>query len=306
MSAAQLKAIALGVLVLLVLWGASELLRHGSDPTAGTLGLPKLTPGDVDTITITHGADTIVLAKASPSAWTVNRFPASSANVAELFHALRDSVKPELAAESPTSFARMGVDSSGGRLVRVTGGGRTLARLLVGGSGPGYDASYVRVPGDARVFLWRNDLPSLVGRPADDWREHRIGGVTPDSVAAVEVRLAVARYTLRKHDRSWSFSTGAAADTAAVARFLERFRNVSAAGFATARQADSVRWARARRGVSLWAAGDRLLLKLEFDSTAAGYWTRTPGGATVYRLDSWQAEQLTPNADTFKPGRAAR
>jgi hypothetical protein len=194
----------------------------------------------------------------------------------------------------------MGVDSGGGRLVRVIGGGKTLARVLVGRSGPGYDASYVRIPGDTRTFLWRSRLPSLVERPVDDWREHRIGGVAPDSVAAVDVQQAGTRYALRKQGGKWLLSTGAAVDSVAVARFLERFRNVSAAGFATERQADSLRWSRVRRGVSLRASGDRPLLTLQFDSTAAGYWARTPAGTTVYRLDTWQVEQLTPTADSFK------
>jgi hypothetical protein len=39
-------------------------------------------------------------------------------------------------------------------------------------------------------------------------------------------------------------------------------------------------------------------LALAFDSSAAGFWVRH--GATVYRLDAWQVNQLTPTPDTFK------
>ena len=153
MSAAQLRAIALGFVVLLVLWGAGERLSRGPDTTTGSLRLPALAASDVDSVVITHGADTVLLVKQAATAWTVNRFPASLSSLGDLFQALRDSVTPELAAESPSSFARMGVDSTGGRLLRLAGGGKTLASLIVGGHGSEFGAFYVRLPGDAHVYL---------------------------------------------------------------------------------------------------------------------------------------------------------
>jgi len=123
MSTKQLLAIAFGVALLLLLWGGSEWWSRRPGPTAPTLHLPALSASAVDTIAITHGADTVLLVKQTAGAWTVNRHPAARTVVDDLFSALRDSVRPELAAESPSSFARMGVDSIGGRLVRVVGGG---------------------------------------------------------------------------------------------------------------------------------------------------------------------------------------
>jgi hypothetical protein len=238
--------------------------------------------------------------KQSSGAWTVNRYPASQAGINDLFHAVRDSVSAELVAESPSSFARMGVDSGRARLVRLVAGGKTLAQVLVGEPSPGYDAAYVRFPGDARVYRWPGRLPTLVGRPVDDWRDRQIGAVVPESIAVVEIQRAGRRTTLRKRGTRWLLSSGAPADTAAVTRFLEHFRTVSAAGFATERQADSLRFARPRARVSVRGTGDRLLLALTFDSTASGYWVRRPEGATVYRLDFWQVDQLTPAEDALK------
>ena len=300
MSPKQLQAIAIGVAVLLILWGGSELWSRRTKATTATLRLPALPANEVDTVAITHGADTVLLVKQSPGVWTVNRHPASKTGVHDLFTALRDSVRPELAAESPSSFARMGVDSTGGRLVRVVGGGKTLAQLLVGGPGAGHDGSYVRLPGDVRVYLWPGRLPALVGRPADDWRERQIGAVAPESIAVVEIERAGKKTTLHRRGATWELSAGEHADSAAVARFLEHFRNVSAAGFATERQADSLRFARPARRVSVQGTGARALLALAFDSTAGGYWARTPEGGSVYRLEFWEVDQLTPTRDALK------
>ena len=300
MSAKQLQAIAIGVAVLLILWGASELWPRRKDTTTANLRLPVLSASEVDSVAITHGVDTVLLVKQAPGAWTVNRHPASQTSVDDLFQALRDSVRPELVAESPSSFVRMGVDSGHARLVRLVGGGKTLVRVLVGEPGPGSGASYVRLPGDAHVYQWPGRLPALIGRPADDWRDRQIGAVVPESIAVVEIQRAGKRTMLRKQGASWMLSTGARADSAAVARFLEHFRNVSAAGFATERQADSLKFARPKRRLSLRGTGAREILTLTFDSTASGYWVRMPGGGSVYRLDFWQVDQLTPAEDAFK------
>ena len=60
-------------------------------------------------------------------------------------------------------------------------------------------------------------------------------------------------------------------------------------------------FARPGRRVSVRGAGDRPLLALTFDSTASGYWVRKAEGGTVYRLDFWQADQLTPAENALKP-----
>lgn len=299
MSTKQLQAIAIGVAVLLILWGGSELWSRRTGAIAATPRLPALTANEVDTVAITHGADTVLLVKQSPGVWTVNRHRASRTGINDFFTALRDSVRLELVAESPSSFTRMGVDSTGGRVVRVVGRGKTLAQLIVGGPGAGYDGSYARFTGDVRVYLWPGRLPTLVTRPADDWRERQIGAVPPESIAVVEIQRAGKKTTLRRRGSSWELATGERADSAAVARFLEHFRNVSAAGFATDRQADSLSFVRPARRVSVEGTGARALLALAFDSTAGGYWARTPEGGAVYRLEFWEVDQLTPTKDAL-------
>jgi hypothetical protein len=194
----------------------------------------------------------------------------------------------------------MGVDSGRARLVRLAGGGKTLAQVFLGESGPGHDASYVRLAGDARVYLLPGRLPTVVGRAADDWRDRQVGAVVPESVAVVEIQRAGRRSTLRKRGGTWVLSSGAPADSAAVARLLEHFHNVSAAGFATDRQADSLTFARPERRVSVRGARGGALLALTFDSTPGSFWVRSGAGGTVYRLDFWQVDQLTPAEDALK------
>ena len=84
-----------------------------------------------------------------------------------------------------------------------------------------------------------------------------------------------------------------------MAQLLARLRSVSASGFASPRQADSLRFDRPQRRVTARGTTGELLA-LAFDSTAGGFWVRRPSGGTVYRLDLWQVDQLTPTADALK------
>jgi len=263
--------------------------------------MAALGAGDADTIAITRGADSVILGKHAPSAWTVNGFAAGQSAVDTLLEALRDSVRVELVAQSPSSFARMGVDSAGGRLVRVGGGAKTLALFIVGAQGPEYDASYVRRPGDAHIYLWSGRLPMLVARGVDQWRDHQIAAVAPESIGTVEIGRGRLRYTVHKQGATWALTGARSADSAAVGRLIQRFRTVSASGFATARQTDSLRFTRPQRRVTVRDAQGRELLALAFDSAATGFWVRRPSGGAVYRMDTWQVDQLTPRDSTLLP-----
>ena len=123
MSAQQLKMVAIGLAVLLLLWGGSELFSRGSDTVTGSLAFPALAPADVDSIVVMHGSDSVVLVKQSATAWTVNGHRAVAADVTDLLRAFKDTVRPELVAQDASSFARLQVDSATGRWLRVFRGG---------------------------------------------------------------------------------------------------------------------------------------------------------------------------------------
>jgi hypothetical protein len=300
MSTQQLKVIALALAAVLLLWAGSELFSRGSDTITGNLALPALVPGDVDTITLIKGTDSIVVAKASASVWTVNGHRAAPDAVGTLVAALKDTTRPELVAEDASSFARLNVDSATGRWLRVTGGGKPPLRLIFGARGSEFSSAYVRRPGDRHVFLWRGRLATLVDRTLDDWRDKRIAAVPPDSVAQVEVERGRDRYVLQRRGATWTLGS-AAADSGAVARLLEKYRTVTGAGFASRAQADSASGRRPTRRVTLRDVHSALLVSLVFDSIPGGFWVRRTGGrvaggeaGAVYRMNAWDVDGLTP------------
>ncbi|PYO97422.1 MAG: hypothetical protein DMD61_12315 [Gemmatimonadetes bacterium] len=306
MSATQLKLIAGGLVLLLLLWGGSALFSRGSDSVRGSLDLRAPAQTDVDSITIVKASDTIALARQSASDWTVNGHRAALASVTELFQALRDTVHPELVAQDSSSFTRLQVDSAGGRRLRLRGGrgGKPLLELIVGTRPTDFQSAYVRRPGDNHVYLWRGQLGGLVDRTLDDWRDKRIAALAPDSIAAVEVVRGKDRYALTRVGKTWKVN-GGATDSGAVARYLERLKAITATGFATPRESDSTRTARPARRLAVRSARG-VLLSLAFDSTAGAFLVRhlvgTGGeGATVYRMNVWDVDGVSPAGRSLMP-----
>jgi len=302
MSAKHLRFIAIALAVMLLLWGGSELLSRGSDTVTGSLALPKVAQADVDTITIVKGSDTVVLAKQSSTLWSVNGHRAATDAVGELFQAFADTAHPELVAQAAASFVRLGVDSAGGRWLRVRHGDKSQLELILGARGPDYQSAYLRRPGDSHVYLWRGRLASVADRAAESWRDKRIAALPADSIAALDVARGKDRYTLTRARGSWTLN-GGRTDSAAVARYLDRLKTVTATGFAAPAALDSAK-ARAVRRLTV-RGGHGVLLTLAFDSTASGFLVhhlagRGGEGATVYRMNFGDVDGLTPASRSLK------
>jgi len=302
MSARQLKLIAVGLVVLLLLWGGSELLSRGSDSVMGSVKLPALSQTDVDTISVVKGTDSIVLAKQSPTTWSVNGHRAAHDAVSDLFQALADTTRAELVAREPASYARLGVDSAAGRWLRLSRAAKPLLELIVGARGTDFQSVYLRRPGDTQVYLWRSGLAAVVDRSLDGWRDKRIAALEPDSIVALDVARGKDRYVLKRAGKRWTLN-GQAADSAAVGRYVDRLKTITAAGFAAPAAVDSAK-ARAVRRLTVRGAHG-VLLTLAFDSTASSFLVHhvagTGGeGATVYRMNFWDVDGVTPARRSLK------
>lgn len=304
MSGNQLRAIAVVLMVLICAWLAARLLTHRSDVIHSRFTLPPVNRDQVDSVVIRHGADTVRLTRAGTQ-WMVNGLRAGSEPVGQLFLAFHDTATPDLAAVSPSSFQRMGVDSSGGYWMQVWSGGRTTLTLVIGAQAMAPSSGYLRRAGSDSVILWRGDLIDLARRQLNDWRDKRIAAVAPESVQVVTV-TARRPYTLRRSGTTWRFASGGAADSGKVAGFLAMYRDFSASGFGTPAQADSGKQPAARRTLTLTGAGGAKLMEVTIDSSKTGVWARRSGDDNVYRLDAWRLNAFVPPDSSLRPTPAVK
>ena len=297
MTSKQLVRLALVLVALLLLWGAASLVRRGSSgpSAADRFIIPAIARDGADSIVITRPADTTRLARRDSTTWLVNGHAASGSAVAGLFSALSDAARStELVATRTASHGRLGVDSAKGATIRIVRADSTLLELIQGNRGPSPEAGYFRHRRDSAVYLVSGGLAQALDKSSDEWRDHRIVGIARDSVSRIEVQRGRRTYTLRREGKRWRRTPGGLVDSAAVTALLAAYTDVEAAGFASPAQAHSAAFGRPDRRASLLRADGTPLLVLAFDSTATGFWVRAAGDSTVFRLDTWNADRLTP------------
>ena len=306
MSGRQLARLAGALVLVLVLWGVLSLTRHARTDRPVGLALPRVDTAAVDTIAFTTPTDSAIVTRGAGARWLVNGFPAATSHVQQLLRALDDTTnRSELAAESRSARAALGVTADGGQRVRVVARGRTVLELITGHHTTDAEGIYARQPFDSAVFALHGPLSQALGRAIGNWRDRTIVSVAPDSVQRAVLRRAGRSYAVVRSGSAWKVAPSGAADSQAVRQWLARFDPASATGFATAAQADSARFAHPTARVQLVDAAGHPLASLVFDSTKSALWARADTTRTVYRLDPWMLGQLVPAERTLIPHRAA-
>lgn len=300
MSHQLLGRLGIALAILIVAWIGVEVLRAGPGDGMADFPVDSVAAGDVDSVRIERPDGIVVLRRTADSAWTVNGFRADGAAVTDFFGALEEGFQARLVGRNAATHGRFEVDAASARRVQVFDGEAAAVDLVVGKRGPSFRNVYLRLPDEDEVYLVRSRVATFVDRRQDDWRDKAILAVEPDGVAALTVARAGREYTLERADGTWRLN-GGPADSAAAARLVSQFQALNALGFPSDAQRDSVDFDAPDRRVLLRDADARTVAALVFDSTATGYWVRREGDDTIYRLDRFKVDQLTPADSTLRP-----
>jgi hypothetical protein len=304
MTPLQVRRLAIGLGVIAALWLLLAIIRKPVRDRETHLSLGRIDTATVDTIHIRNPSDTSLLVRTSATEWKVNGLPGSPTAVSSLLNALQDSsARTELVAENVSSHPRFQITGDSGTHFRVMAGGTKVLDLVAGKRTSSFSGIYVRKSTEDAVFTVSGSLAEQFNAAPDTWRDKRIASIEPDSVASIEIRRGNAAYVLRRTDSTWKFANGQAASADAVTSLLGQYSSLTASGFATARQRDSINFARARRSVRLAGKSGTALLSLQFDSTASGVWAKTDSDSTVFRIDPWTFGNLAPAESTLKRNR---
>lgn len=299
MTAKQLRQIMLALVVLLALWGVSEIFSRRSDRTAGQSLYTPIPQAQVDSVVISRPADTVRLARHA-AYWSVNGHRASPLELDGFFQQLADSSPPDIAGESKAVHERMGLDDAKGRVVRVYAGGKPVIELVVGERGPDYQSSYVRKPGEDRVYLRLGPFAGFVDRGVDDWREHRMANIPKDSARRIDITRHARRYSLVRKDTTWQFADGRPAEPVLTQKLLSSLSPATATGFASAEEAKKISFQRPDLRVVVIGTHNDTLIHLVADSMPNGYWVRNDSGGPIFRNGVWVADEIAPHDSTLR------
>jgi len=301
MSPTTLRRIALALLIVLVLWGATKLLSRTSDSVSGGWVMPTITVGDADSAIIEKGAAGVTQLVKKQGNWTANGWPGDQEAVNELFRAIKDSSRGELVGQAKSSLERFSLDSANAIRLRVYSHGALAVDWTLGKPGTDYPSVYARRTKDTAAYMLHTDLGDIARKNTDQWRDRKITGVPLDSITSVYIERGRKSYGLKMiSGKRWEFTGGKLADSSRVMGLLAHFVNVQASGFASRAQIDSGKTAKAHRHVVV-KTGAKVALDLAFDSVANAFLVRQPHDSVVYRMETWAVGDLTPADSTLTP-----
>jgi hypothetical protein len=302
MSAEQLRRLAIGLVILLVVWAGVSFARRTAGDKVEAFRPVRVDRAAISEVVIAGPGDTVTLAKQG-AAWTVNGFPVAADLVDQLLADLADTtVTGEVVAENRSSHERLGLDAAHAKRLTVRAGAKVLLTWLIGHRGSDYASVYLRKENEDRVYEVKSRLANAAERRVDDWRDKRILAVAADSVGGLDVRRGRKGYSVERAGSGWTLG-GAPADSAAMSRWLSQLGSLQAPGFATPAQTEAADFGKPDRTLRIRGRKGEVLAALAFDSTAGAFLVRLEGKPTVFRLENWTADQITP-VDTSLKARA--
>ncbi|MDQ7040555.1 MAG: DUF4340 domain-containing protein [Rhodothermus sp.] len=287
------------VVLLVLAWATGAFKRNPStiDVPAWTLRADeiiriRLERPEKDPLTLERGG----------SGWQLTapiRYPADSSFARRFVENLAETELVSVVSINPARYGTYGVaDSNAIRLVAYRRAGDSL-QLFWGNPGPDFQARYVRLAGDERVFLARTGLtfPEDLSR----WRDKTILNVPAAQVEALEVQHQGQTYGVRRSESGWELvenNRTVAADSAAAVRWAGQFDPLRADGFFDELSADSIR--QAPDYVLTLRLPGGVQQVLYFDERDNGWAVVRGDDDTVFRIYAYRRSQLLPSAGSLR------
>lgn len=189
------------LLALLLASSAGYLVFQKTDRVHYTMPvLGELKPDELTAIEITRASGKTTLVKRgkdwylSPQGWRADQTKAS-----EMCEALAKLAVTDLVSESK-AFDRYQLDEKGKAVLKAYAGKALRRDLAMGKAAPTYNHTYIRLPGDDRVYLAGGDLPRLFPANVSEMRDMLVFSLTPTEVTRIVIERQGAKTTLTRHE----------------------------------------------------------------------------------------------------------
>jgi hypothetical protein len=205
--------------------------------------LKALKADDITRIEITRAGKTTVLFK-KDKAWHIspNYWRADQTKVSEMLDKLSGLTVTDLVSESK-SYDRYQLDDNNKAILKAFSGNEITRELSMGKTAPTNSHTYIRLPGDNKVYLASGDLPRLFKAPTVELRDMLVLGFASEQITSIEILRAGKSTVLTKEalpaDKSqkepakgavklfiWKIEKGETVDKAIIDPFLSGLSRV--------------------------------------------------------------------------------
>ena len=237
------------LLALLIVSSIAYLVFERTDRVHYTL--PKLKALKTDEITkieMTRAGSMTALTKKDDS-WYIspNNWRADQTKISEMREKLSGLVVTDLVSESKT-YERYGLDDKNKLVLKAYSSNVLKRELDVGKAASTNQHTYIKFPGNEKVYLASGDLPRLFQTPAAELRDMLVFSINPPDITGISVeqhgkKIALTREELpqdksqKKPDKDavrlfiWKDEKGAVVDKAKIDAFLAVLSKIYCEGY---------------------------------------------------------------------------
>ncbi|HVN72747.1 MAG TPA: DUF4340 domain-containing protein, partial [Desulfomonilia bacterium] len=176
------------LLALLIASSIAYLVFQQTDRIHYTL--PKLKPVKSDEITKIEmaraGGVTVLTRKDNVWYISPNNWRADQTKISEMLEKLAGLTVTGLVSESK-SYARYQLDDKNKVVIKAFAGAVLKQEFSLGKTAPTNAHTYIRLPGDDKVYLASGDLPRLFTAPAAELRDMLVFSIEPAEITNMEI-----------------------------------------------------------------------------------------------------------------------
>jgi hypothetical protein len=179
------------LLALLIASSMAYLVFKPTDRIHYTLpGLKALKAEDVTKIEVTRAGHMTLLTKKGKS-WYISpgNWRADQTKVSEMLDKLSGLTITDLVSESK-SYERYQLDDRNKVILKAFSHNKISRELSIGKTAPTNSHTYIRLPGDNKVYLASGDLPRLFMAPAVELRDMLVLGFASEHITSIEILRA--------------------------------------------------------------------------------------------------------------------
>jgi hypothetical protein len=176
------------LLTLLIASSMAYLVLEHTDRIHYTLpGLKALKADDINRIEVTRAGVTTVLTKKDKS-WYISggNWRADQTKVSEMLDKLSTLTITDLVSESK-SYERYQLDDKNKIILKAYSNNEVRRELSIGKTAPTNSHTYIRLPGDSKVYLASGDLPRLFMTPVAELRDMLVLGFASEKISSIEI-----------------------------------------------------------------------------------------------------------------------
>lgn len=237
-------------------------------------------------------------------------YAADTASVDNLLNTIAKIRVESIVSRNEGKYKAFEVDAENGVEVRIDDAAqKSLARFVVGKSGPDLFSTYLRLADAQQVVLASGMLKMAFDRELKEWRDKTIFSLNQQEITDYQVKGDVQYHLQKKPDGSWEMAAPEkfVPKKEIVEDCLKTAAALTAADFAEGRLQDFQLDKPVREIIIIMkGGGSSKALLIGKEKNAFQRFVKTADADTVYVLESYNLEKLSPALAVLKLGEAAK